>query len=124
MSDGGEGLLDVFGGPNRSTSVTGPIGRVVDAAWRLDGTTAIIESAQACGITLAGGAANNDPVGATTAGVGELLTAALDAGARHLIVGLGGSASTDGGLGALRAGPRPGRMKGVELLVASDVETS
>jgi glycerate kinase len=52
-----------------------------------------------------------------------LLTAALDAGARHLIVGLGGSASTDGGLGALRAGPRPGRMKGVDLVVACDVET-
>jgi glycerate kinase len=123
MSDGGEGLLDVFGGANRSTAVTGPLGRVVDAAWRLDGTTAIIESAQACGIALVGGAEHNDPVGATTAGVGELLTAALDAGARHLIVGLGGSASTDGGLGALRSGPRPGRMKGVELLIACDVDT-
>ena len=123
MSDGGEGLLDVFGGPNRTTDVTGPLGRVVSAPWRLDGNTAVIESARACGLTLAGGAEGNDPVNATTAGVGELLTAALDAGARHVIVGLGGSASTDGGLGALRAGPRPGRMKAVDLVVACDVET-
>ncbi|MEY2419632.1 MAG: glycerate 2-kinase [Actinomycetota bacterium] len=123
MSDGGEGMLDVFGGPNRTTDVTGPLGRVVSAAWRLDGSTAVIESARACGLTLAGGPEHNDPVNATTAGVGELLTAALDAGARRVIVGLGGSASTDGGLGALRAGPRPGRMKGVDLVVACDVET-
>ena len=123
MSDGGEGLLEVFGGANRTTTVTGPLGHVVDAAWRLDGTTAIIESAEACGIAKAGGAENNDPVGATSAGVGELLTAALDAGARHLVVGLGGSATTDGGLGALRSGPRPGRMKGVDLVIACDVET-
>jgi glycerate kinase len=123
MSDGGEGLLEVFGGANRSTTVTGPLGHVVDAAWRLDGTQAVIESAEACGIVRAGGPEHNDPVNATTAGVGELLTAALDGGARHVIVGLGGSATTDGGLGALRAGPRPGRMKGVELVIACDVET-
>jgi glycerate kinase len=124
MSDGGEGLLEVFGGANRSTEVTGPLGRVVSAEWRLDGSLAVIESARACGLLLAGGAEKNDPVAATTAGVGELLTAALDAGARKLIVGLGGSATTDGGLGALRAGPRPARMKGVELVVACDVETA
>jgi glycerate 2-kinase len=123
MSDGGEGLLEVFGGANRSTTVTGPLGHVVDAAWRLDGTTAIVESAEACGILKAGGAENNDVLAATTAGVGELLTAALDAGARRIIVGIGGSATTDGGLGALRAGPRAGRLKGVELLIACDVET-
>lgn len=124
MSDGGEGMLDVFGGANRSTDVTGPLGRVVSAPWRIDGTRAVIESARACGLVLAGGAERNDPVNATTAGVGELLTAAIDAGARHIVVGLGGSASTDGGLGALRAGPRPGRMKAVELLIACDVDTA
>jgi glycerate kinase len=124
LSDGGEGLLEVFGGPNRTTTVMGPVGVVVDAAWRLDGTTAIIESAQACGIAVAGGPDHNDAVNASTAGVGELLTAALDAGARQLIVGLGGSATTDGGLGALRAGPRPGRLKGVELVIACDVDTN
>ncbi len=124
MSDGGEGLLEVFGGPNRSTEVTGPLGRVIAAEWRLDGSLAILESARACGLTLAGGADGNDPVAATTAGVGELLTAALDAGARHVIVGLGGTATTDGGLGALRSGPRPARMKGVELVVACDVDTA
>lgn len=124
MSDGGEGLLEVFGGANRTTDVTGPLGRLVAAPWRLDGSLAVIESARACGLTLAGGAENNDPIAATTAGVGELLTAALDAGAHKVIVGLGGSASTDGGLGALRAGPRPARMKGVELVIACDVETA
>lgn len=123
MSDGGEGLLEVFGGPNRMTTVTGPLGAAVDAAWRLDGATAILESAEACGINAVGGAEGNDPVNATTAGVGELLTAALDAGARHVLVGLGGSATTDGGLGALRAGPRPARMKGIDLVIACDVET-
>lgn len=123
MSDGGEGLLEIFGGANRTTEVTGPLGRMVSAAWRLDGATAVIESAEACGIAIAGGAEANDPVGATTAGVGELLTAALDAGARRVVVGLGGSATTDGGLGALRAGPRPARMKSVELVIACDVET-
>jgi glycerate 2-kinase len=123
MSDGGEGILDVFGGPNRSTDVTGPLGKVVTAPWRLDGATAVIESARACGLVLAGGAEANDPVNATTAGVGELLTAALDAGARQVVVGLGGSASTDGGLGMLKSGPRPGRMKGVDLVIACDVET-
>ena len=60
MSDGGEGMLDVFGGPNRTTDVTGPLGRVVAAQWRLDGATAVIESARACGLTLAGGAEHND----------------------------------------------------------------
>jgi glycerate kinase len=97
---------------------------VVRAEWRLDGAIAVIESARACGLTLAGGPDGNDPVAATTAGVGELLTAAVDAGARRIIVGLGGSATTDGGLGALRAGPRPARMKGVDLIVACDVETA
>lgn len=124
MSDGGEGLLDVLGGPNRSTMVTGPGHQRVEAAWRLDGTTAIIESAEACGLTLAGGPDQNDPLGATTAGVGELLAAALDAGARRIVVGLGGTATTDGGLGCVAAGPTRARCVGVEIVVACDVDTS
>ena len=123
MSDGGEGLLDVLGGPNRTTMVTGPLHSRVEAAWRLDDTTAIIESAQACGLTLAGGPEGNDPLGATSAGVGELLTAALDVGARRIVVGLGGTASTDGGLGCVQAGPTRARCRGVELIVACDVES-
>lgn len=123
MSDGGEGLLAVLGGANRSTTVSGPLGRPVDAAWRLDGTTAVIESAQACGLALVGGREGNDPLGATTAGVGELLTAALDAGARRILVGLGGTATTDGGLGCVRAGPPRARFSGVDLIAACDVDT-
>jgi glycerate kinase len=123
MSDGGEGLLDVLGGPNRGAVVTGPLGRPVEAAWRMDGRLAVIEMARASGLLLAGGAEGNDPMNATTAGTGELIDAALTAGAKRIIVGLGGSATTDGGLGALRALRSPGRLRGVELLVACDVTT-
>jgi glycerate 2-kinase len=123
LADGGEGMLDAFGGANRSTSVTGPLGGRVDAAWRLAGRTAVIEMAQAAGLELAGGAEANDPVAASTAGVGELIATALDAGANRVIVGVGGSATTDGGLAALRALHPLGRLRGVEVLVACDVRT-
>ncbi len=103
MADGGEGTLDAFGGPNRTTVVTGPLGGQVEAAWRLDGRTAVIEMAQAAGLELAGGPDGNDPVAASTVGVGELVVTALDTGATKVIVGVGGSATTDGGLAALRA---------------------
>jgi glycerate 2-kinase len=124
MSDGGEGFLDALGGANRTTTVTGPLGDPVPANWRLDGRRAVIEMAQASGLLLAGGAEGNDPVAASTYGTGELISAALDAGARRVLVGVGGSASTDGGLGALRALHPPARLKGVELVVACDVRTS
>ena len=122
LADGGEGTLDAFGGANRSTTVTGPLGDPVDAAWRLEGRTAVVEMARAAGLELAGGPEGNDPIAASSAGVGELITAAVDAGATRIIVGVGGSATTDGGLAALRALPL-GRLKGVELLVACDVRT-
>jgi glycerate kinase len=123
MADGGEGTLDAFGGPNRTTTVTGPLGDPVDAAWRLDGRTAVVEMAQAAGLALVGGADQNDPVAASTVGVGELIDAALEAGANRVIVGVGGSATTDGGLAALRALHPLARLRGVELLVACDVRT-
>jgi glycerate 2-kinase len=123
MADGGEGTLDVLGGANRSTLVAGPLGDPVKAGWRLSRGTAIIEMAAASGLDLVGGAEGNDPVTASTTGTGELVSAALDAGAKRIIVGVGGSATTDGGLGALRAiHPFP-RLKGVELIVACDVRT-
>lgn len=123
MSDGGEGFLDALGGPNRTTVVTGPLGDPVEAGWRLDGKRAVLEMALASGLELLGGAAANDPVAAATHGTGELLAAALDAGARRILLGVGGSATTDGGLGALRAlHPLP-RLRGVELVVACDVRT-
>lgn len=123
MADGGEGTLDAFGGPNRSTQVTGPLGEPVDAAWRLKGDLAVIEMARASGLELAGGAEGNDPMEATTIGTGELLTAAVEAGAHHIIVGLGGSATTDGGLGALRAMAPLARFRGVTMEIACDVRT-
>ncbi len=123
MSDGGEGFLDVFGGPNRTTTVTGPLGDPVDAGWRIDGRTAVIEMARASGLDLVGGAEGNDPVAAATTGTGELIGAALDAGARRILVGHGGSATTDGGLGALKALFPTARLLGVELVAAVDVET-
>lgn len=104
MSDGGEGMLDAFGGGNRKVTVTGPLGNPVLASWRLqpDGL-AVIESADACGIALVGGPAGNDPEAATTRGVGELIVAAARAGATRIVVGVGGSATTDGGTGAAQA---------------------
>jgi glycerate 2-kinase len=123
MADGGEGTLDALGGPNRSSVVTGPLGAPVEAPWRLDGTTAVIEMALASGLALVGGAEGNDPVAASTAGTGELIAAALDAGARRVIVGVGGSATTDGGLAALRALHPLARLTGIELIVACDVRT-
>ena len=100
LADGGDGLLDVLGGANRTATVTGPLGDPVDAGWRLSHGTAVIEMAHASGLVLVGGADGNDPLDATTTGTGELIDQALDAGARRIIVGLGGSATTDGGFGA------------------------
>jgi glycerate 2-kinase len=121
LADGGEGTLDVLGGANRLTGVTGPLGEPVDAEWRLENGTAVIEAARASGLALAGGPAGNDPVKASTFGTGELIAAALAAGARQVVVALGGSATTDGGAGAVEAlGGEPFR---VPVRVACDVET-
>ena len=129
MADGGEGMLDAFGGANRTSTVTGPAGTPVEAAWRLgeDGV-AVIECATASGLALAGGGEVNDPMAATSRGTGELIAEAVEAGATRVIVGLGGSAMTDGGLGTVEAvlerlgGQRPAD-RGVELLAACDVQT-
>ena len=120
LADGGEGTLDVLGGGNRRTLVSGPLGEPVEAAWRLeeDGT-ALIEAAQACGLTLAGGPERNDPLRATSRGVGELIAAAVAEGATRIVVTVGGVASTDGGVGATEAVPHPLH---VPLEVAYDVD--
>ena len=121
VADGGEGTLEALGGPNRTTTVDGPLGDPVEARWQLRRGRAVIEMAEASGLQLVGGAEGNDAVAATTYGTGELIAAAVEGGARRIIVGVGGSATTDGGLGALRALYPPQRLKGVELLVACDV---
>jgi len=124
MADGGEGTLEALGGANRRSTVTGPLGEPVTAPWRLSGGVAVVEMARASGLELAGGAAHNDPVNSTTAGTGELIAAAVAAGARRVLVAVGGSATTDGGLGALQSLPSPARMTGVEMVVACDVRTA
>jgi glycerate kinase len=83
--------------------------------------SAVVEMARASGLTLAGGSEGNDPVQATTYGTGELIATALDEGARRVIVAVGGSATTDGGLGCVTAlGPR--RLRGIDVTVACDVD--
>ena len=109
LSDGGEGLVTVLakalGATICSSSVQGPLsGQRVDAHWALsaDKTTAIIEIAAAAGLTLVP-EAKRDPRITTTYGVGELIREAIDAGASEIILGLGGSATNDGGTGMARA---------------------
>lgn len=110
MADGGEGTVEAIvaatGGQTRTVCVTGPLGVPVDAKFGIfeapDSTpTAIVEMSAASGISLVAGA--NEPLKATTFGTGELVKAALDAGCKRLIIGLGGSATTDGGAGMARA---------------------
>ena len=95
----------------------------MEAAWRLDRRTAVIEMARASGLALAGGAEGNDPLRASTIGTGQLLDRALEDGARSIVVGLGGSATTDGGLGAIEALRSPARLRAVDVRVACDVRT-
>jgi glycerate kinase len=125
MSDGGEGFAEVLGmlgGEVCSTVVTGPLGESVEARWRSVADLAVVECAEASGLVLAGGAAGNDPIGATSRGTGELIATAIAGGARRVLVGLGGSAMTDGGLGAVEAIEESGGLRGVELVVACDVD--
>jgi glycerate kinase len=125
LADGGEGTLDALGGANRLTRVAGPLGEPVDAGWRLDDATAVIEMARASGLDLAGGREHNDPLAASTHGTGELIAAAAGAGARTIVVAVGGSATTDGGRGALEAleGLIPFPAHGLDVRVACDVST-
>ncbi|MGH7645857.1 MAG: glycerate kinase, partial [Gemmatimonadales bacterium] len=106
LADGGDGLLDAVLAPSalrEPVSVTGPLGRPVQAeiGW-IDGETAIIESAAACGLRLLR-VDERDPQAATSRGVGELVAVGVERGAATVVVGLGGSATVDGGAGAARA---------------------
>ena len=106
MADGGEGTLDAIALATPGTiwhrhAVTGPDRRVLDAAWlMLPGDVAVLELARTSGLPQM---ASLDPRGATTRGLGELLAIALDHGARSVLIGLGGSGTTDAGIGALEA---------------------
>jgi len=107
LSDGGPGLVEVVlatvGGRFLRTPVEDPLGRTIEARWlRLEDRRAVIESAAAAGLGLLT-EAERDPRTATSYGVGQLLLAALDAGCEQIIVGLGGSATNDGGAGMASA---------------------
>ncbi len=108
IADGGEGtveaLVSATGGTVRPVEVTGPMGGRVTAHWGIlgDSKTAVIEMAAASGLPLVA-ADKRDPRLATTFGTGELIRAALDAGLRKIIIGIGGSATNDGGTGMARA---------------------
>jgi len=107
IADGGDGTVDaaVAAGYRRiERRVSGPTGEPVTAAFAISspGDVAVVEAAQACGLSrLPGGQLR--PLTATSYGVGELIAAALDAGAWHIVLGLGGSATTDGGAGLIAA---------------------
>ena len=145
MADGGPGFVDVLhaalGGTVLAVTVSGPHRDRVPATLLVVGDTAYVESAQACGLHLLDGPAET----ATTVGVGELLLAALDAGATRVVVGLGGSGTNDGGAGLLAAlgaagaptggaaalagvagidlGPARERVAAVDLVAATDVDS-
>ena len=107
MADGGDDTLDVLmalGGRTFTATVKGPIGLPVEAQWGVlpDGETAVIEMAQASGLRLLT-AGQRDPRVTTTFGTGQLIKAALDQGLRKIVIGVGGSATVDGGIGAITA---------------------
>lgn len=108
IADGGEGTVDAMvaatGGKRVSVDVSGPMGEKVNGFYGLtgDGKTAIIEMAAASGLMLVAPEARN-PLLASSFGTGELIRHALDAGIRHIILGIGGSATVDGGMGVAQA---------------------
>ncbi len=129
MADGGEGTLDAVGGTEHRTTVPGPLGTPVDAPWRMvegpgrPGPTAVIEMARAAGRDLLENPTGDQPVRADTAGVGHLVLAAVAAGARRIVVAVGGSATTDGGWGAVKVIGSRAALGGADLVVACDVTT-
>jgi glycerate kinase len=128
IADGGEGtaeiLLGALGGQMVPARAADPLGRVVDAHFGLveEGRTAIVEVAAASGLGRTA-VEERDPVAASSAGTGELIAAAVEAGARSILVAAGGSATTDGGAGALAAIRRAGGLGEARLVVLCDVRT-
>lgn len=132
QSDGGPGFVEVLAtrlGKKRRSRVSGPLDTTVTAEWVFDraSATAFLEVAQACGLTLLGGPPTPETaLAAHSKGVGQLIAEALAAGAKRIVVGLGGSACTDGGqgmigeLGGFDAARRA--LTNVDLVAASDTE--
>ena len=133
QSDGGPGFVGVLAGrlgEVHTLRVSGPLTEEVSAEWVLDPAaprTAYIECAQACGLALLGGPPTvQTALAAHSRGVGQLIAAAAQAGAGRIVVGLGGSACTDGGRGIVEElgglGAARELLAGVELIAATDVE--
>lgn len=127
LSDGGEGLVDCLraleGMRPRRCRVRGPLGDEVEAEYLSDGETAVIEVAAACGLTLVE-KSRRDVMKADTYGVGQLIADALGSGCRRLVVGLGGTATCDGGsamVEALRDSGVDLKAQKAEVVLASDV---
>lgn len=125
LADGGEGTLDVLlaavGGARRRVRVTGPLGDPVVAEYGvLSDGTGVVEMAKASGLALVAG--RNDPLRASTRGTGELIRHALDARVDRLVVAVGGSATTDGGLAAVEA--LGWSLRRTPVIVACDVTTT
>jgi glycerate 2-kinase len=123
VADGGEGTMDVLGGELHTARVSDPLGRPVNARFALadGGRTGIVEAAEASGLRLVADD-ERDAFAASTRGTGELIAAAVAAGARSVVVAVGGSATTDGGAGALEALDEAG--VDVPLTVLCDVRTA
>lgn len=117
IADGGDGTLDAAescGFERVPVTAAGPFGSPVTTSYAVRGGQAVVEMADACGIVRAG--KRRDALGATSRGVGDVMRAALDAGVRDVVLGIGGSASTDGGAGMLQAlGARLLDDQGAEL---------
>ncbi|MFZ0091759.1 MAG: glycerate kinase [Solirubrobacteraceae bacterium] len=126
VADGGEGTLDVLaealGAQRRRVDATGPMGEPVTADFAIAGDVAVVETAAASGLQLVA-PEDRDAGGAGTAGTGELIAAAAAAGAHTVYLGVGGSATTDGGAGAIKAIRHAGGLDRVRLVVLCDVRT-
>ncbi len=121
VADGGEGTVEAMIAATRGSEhyavVTGPLGEKVNACWGMsgDGSTAFIEMAAASGLALVPPAQRN-PLVTTSRGTGELILCALDKGARNIIIGIGGSATNDGGAGMMQAlGAKLSDANGTEI---------
>jgi glycerate 2-kinase len=128
VADGGEGtlrvLLDACGGSIETTPARDPFGRLVDAEYGLlaDGRTAVVETAEASGLGRVD-PAERDAEAASSAGTGDLIAAAVRAGASKILLGVGGSACTDGGAGAVASIRDAGGLAEVDLEVLCDSRT-
>lgn len=128
VADGGEGTLEVLlaalGGETAGARATDPLGRPITAGFALveDGGTAIVEVAEASGLHRVA-ESERDAEAATTHGTGELIAAAARTGAQVILVAAGGSATTDGGAGAIEAIEAAGGLRGARLVVLCDVRT-